>query len=126
MSCIAPFHFPLNLVAHKIAPAIATGCSWVLKPASTTPLSALLLGELLLLSSPGNPMMPPEGFSIVPCHRHVGQVLIQDDRYKLVTFTGSSQVGFHQVKPNAGKKSVVLECGGTAFCIIHDMEHLAA
>ena len=70
--------------------------------------------------------MPPEGFSIVPCHRHVGQVLIQDDRYKLVTFTGSSEVGFHQVKPNAGKKSVVLECGGTAFCIIHDIEHIAA
>ena len=123
ISCIAPFNFPLNLVAHKIAPAIAAGCSFVLKPASKTPLSALLLGELLV--STRNPTMPKEGFSIVPCHRDVGNVLIHDDRYKLVTFTGSSEVGFHHVKPNAGKKPVVLECGGTAYCIINDIEHIA-
>jgi acyl-CoA reductase-like NAD-dependent aldehyde dehydrogenase len=123
ISCITPFNFPLNLVAHKIAPAIATGCSFVLKPANTTPLSALLLGELL--TSTNNPNMPKEGFSIVPCHLDVGHTLIQDDRYKLVTFTGSSDVGFRHIKPNAGKKPVILECGGTAYCIVHDIQHIA-
>lgn len=108
---------PLNLVAHKVAPAIAAGCPFVLKPASMTPLGALLLGEILA----SDPNMPPEGFSILPCSRQAGNLLTTDERYKLMSFTGSPDVGF-ALKAKAGKKPVILELGGNAFCMIDDLE----
>lgn len=117
VSLISPFNFPLNLAAHKIAPAIAAGCPFVLKPASMTPLGALLLGEILAADS----NMPPEGFSILPCSRQAGNILTTDERYKLMSFTGSPEVGF-ALKAKAGKKPVILELGGNAFCLIDDLE----
>jgi acyl-CoA reductase-like NAD-dependent aldehyde dehydrogenase len=116
VSLISPFNFPLNLAAHKVAPAIAAGCPFVLKPASKTPLGALLLGEILAADD----NMPPEGFSILPCSREAGNLLTTDDRYKLMSFTGSPKVGF-ALKSKAGKKAVILELGGNAFCIIDDL-----
>ncbi|MCS7074367.1 MAG: aldehyde dehydrogenase family protein, partial [Bacteroidia bacterium] len=98
---ISPFNFPLNLVAHKVAPAIATGNSFVLKPASKTPLTALLLAEVLVES--GFPY-----FSVVPCSRKLGQKLVEDSRFQLLSFTGSPEVGW-QMKADAGKKKVILE-----------------
>lgn len=117
VSLISPFNFPLNLAAHKIAPAIAAGCPFVLKPASMTPLGALLLGDILSK----DPNMPPEGFSILPCTRKAGTILTTDDRYKLMSFTGSPDVGF-ALKAKAGKKPVILELGGNAFCLIDDID----
>lgn len=116
VSLISPFNFPLNLAAHKIAPAIAAGCPFVLKPASKTPLGALLIGEILAADD----NMPPEGFSILPCSRKAGDKLTTDDRYKLMSFTGSPEVGF-ALKKKAGKKPVILELGGNAFCIVDDL-----
>ena len=111
-SLIAPFNFPLNLVAHKIGPAIAAGCPWVLKPASATPISALILGEVLAETE-----WPKEGFSILPCSRDGADAFTTDDRLKLLSFTGSAEVGW-ALKARAGKKHVVLELGGNAACIV--------
>lgn len=111
------FVFAFNLAAHKVAPAIAAGCPFVLKPASNTPLGALLIGEILA----NDPNMPPEGFSILPCSREAGNLLTTDDRYKLMSFTGSPGVGY-ALKAIAGKKPVVLELGGNAACIIDDLD----
>lgn len=104
VSLISPFNFPLNLAAHKVAPAIAAGCPFVLKPASKTPLGALLIGDILAK----DPNMPPEGFSILPCSRAAGDLLTTDDRFKLMSFTGSPAVGY-ALKNKASKKPVVLE-----------------
>ena len=117
VSLIAPFNFPLNLSAHKVAPAIAAGCPFVLKPASNTPLGALLIGDILA----NDPNMPPEGFSILPCTREAGNLLTTDERFKLMSFTGSPDVGF-ALKNKAGKKPVVLELGGNAACIVDDLD----
>jgi len=111
---ISPFNFPLNLVAHKVAPALAAGCSIVLKPASRTPLTALTLAEILEEAG-----LPPGGLSVLPCSRMVGDLLVQDDRFKALSFTGSPEVGF-ALKAKAGKKPVVLELGGNAGVIVHD------
>ncbi len=108
VAAISPFNFPLNLVAHKVGPAMAAGCSIVLKPASKTPLTALLLAELVEASG-----WPKEGFSVVPCKREVGQKMVEDERFKLLSFTGSPVVGW-KMKEKAGKKRVVLELGGNA------------
>jgi len=116
VSLISPFNFPLNLAAHKVAPAIAAGCPFVLKPASTTPLGALLIGEILSK----DPNMPPEGFSILPCSRAAGNLLTTDDRFKLMSFTGSPGVGY-KLKNQSGKKPVVLELGGNAACVVDDL-----
>lgn len=114
-SFITPFNFPLNLVAHKIAPAIATGCAFILKPASKTPLGALMIGEILSQSD-----LPTGAFSILPCGRDGAQRFTTDERLKLLSFTGSSDVGW-QLKADAGKKSVILELGGNAACLVdHD------
>ncbi|MBR9980216.1 MAG: aldehyde dehydrogenase family protein, partial [Desulfatitalea sp.] len=86
---ISPFNFPLNLVAHKVAPAIAAGCPFVLKPASATPVGALIIGEVL--SQTG---LPEGAFSILPCPRDGADQLISDDRLKLLSFTGSDAVGW--------------------------------
>lgn len=111
-SFISPFNFPLNLTAHKVAPALAVGCPFVLKPASLAPLGALLIGEVLA------ELDLPEGtFSILPCHREGADLFSSDERLKLLSFTGSPTVGW-ALKARAGKKKVVLELGGNAACIV--------
>lgn len=109
---ISPFNFPLNLVAHKVAPAIAVGCPWVLKPASYTPVSALVLGEILAETA-----LPLGAFSILPCTREAADALTTDERLKLLSFTGSPEAGW-KMKARAGRKKVVLELGGNAACIV--------
>lgn len=111
-SFISPFNFPLNLVAHKVAPAIAAGCPWILKPASKTPVSALLIGEVLAETA-----LPPGSFSILPCAREGAELFTTDPRIKFLSFTGSPEVGW-QLKEKAGKKKVTLELGGNAACIV--------
>ncbi|MBL4630923.1 MAG: aldehyde dehydrogenase family protein [Paraglaciecola sp.] len=111
-SFIPPFNFPLNLAAHKVAPAIATGCAFVLKPASRTPLGALIIGEILAETA-----LPKGAFSILPCSRDGAGLFTTDDRFKLLSFTGSPQVGW-ELKAKAGKKPVVLELGGNAACVV--------
>lgn len=111
-SFISPFNFPLNLAAHKIAPAIAAGCPFVLKPASRTPVGALLIGEVLSQLD-----LPAGAFSILPCRREAADAFTTDDRLKLLSFTGSPEVGW-DLKARAGKKKVVLELGGNAACVV--------
>ena len=111
-SFISPFNFPLNLAAHKVAPAIAVGCPFVLKPASRTPIGALIIGEILAETD-----LPKGAFSILPCRRDGADLFTTDDRLKLLSFTGSPGVGW-ALKANAGKKKVVLELGGNAACIV--------
>ncbi|QDT07957.1 Sulfoacetaldehyde dehydrogenase [Rubripirellula lacrimiformis] len=111
-SFISPFNFPLNLAAHKIAPAIAVGCPFVLKPASRTPIGALMIGEILAETD-----LPAGAFSILPCSRDGADLFTTDDRLKLLSFTGSPDVGW-RLKSKAGKKKVVLELGGNAACIV--------
>ena len=116
-SFISPFNFPLNLTAHKVAPALATGCPFVLKPASRTPIGALIIGEILAETD-----LPEGAFSILPCSRDGADLFTTDERLKLLSFTGSPQVGW-ELKKNAGKKKVVLELGGNAACILdHDTD----
>lgn len=116
---ISPFNFPLNLAAHKIAPAIAVGNTFVLKPASLTPLGALAIGEVLAETS-----LPPGAFSILPCRREEADLLITDERLKLLSFTGSAESGW-DLKARAGKKKVSLELGGNAACIVEADADLA-
>ena len=111
-SLISPFNFPLNLAAHKIAPAIAVGCPFVMKPASRTPLGALIMGEVLAETD-----LPKGAFSILPAHREGADLFTEDDRLKLLSFTGSPDVGW-ALKAKAGKKKVVLELGGNAAVIV--------
>lgn len=113
-SFIAPFNFPLNLVAHKVAPAIAVGCPFVLKPASLTPVGALILGGILAETD-----LPPGAFSILPCPREGADLFSTDPRVKLLSFTGSPDVGW-ALKAKAGRKKVVLELGGNAACIVDE------
>jgi len=117
-SFISPFNFPLNLVAHKIAPAIAVGNPWVLKPASWTPVSALILGEILAETD-----LPEGSFSILPCSRDGADRLTTDERIKLLSFTGSPEVGW-DLKAKAGKKKIVLELGGNAACLVDESADL--
>lgn len=109
---ITPFNFPMNLVAHKVAPAIAAGCPWVLKPASATPVGALILGEILAETN-----LPAGSFSILPCGGDDAEPLVTDERIKLLSFTGSPEVGW-DLKARAGRKRVTLELGGNAACIV--------
>lgn len=111
-SFISPFNFPLNLAAHKVAPAIAAGCPFVLKPASRTPIGALIIGETLAETD-----LPKGAFSILPCRRDGAELFTTDERLKLLSFTGSPDVGW-ALKSRAGKKKVVLELGGNAACIV--------
>lgn len=111
-SFISPFNFPLNLAAHKVAPAIAAGCTFVLKPASRTPLGAIIMGEVLAETE-----LPEGAFSILPCSRDGADLFTTDDRFKLLSFTGSPDVGW-DLKARAGKKPVILELGGNAACIV--------
>ena len=113
-SFIAPFNFPLNLVAHKVAPALAVGCPFVLKPASLTPIGALIIGEILAETD-----LPAGAFSVLPCRREGANLFTEDDRLKLLSFTGSPGVGW-ALKAKAGKKKVVLELGGNAAVIVDE------
>jgi acyl-CoA reductase-like NAD-dependent aldehyde dehydrogenase len=111
-SFISPFNFPLNLAAHKVAPAIAAGCPFVLKPASVTPVGALIIGEVLAETD-----LPEGAFSILPARRDGAGLFTTDERLKLLSFTGSPEVGW-DLKARAGKKKVVLELGGNAAVIV--------
>lgn len=113
-SFISPFNFPLNLAAHKVAPALAVGCPFVLKPASLTPIGALVIGEVLAETD-----LPKGAFSILPCAREGAARFTEDDRLKLLSFTGSPGVGW-DLKAKAGKKPVVLELGGNAAVIVDE------
>lgn len=120
-SLISPFNFPLNLAAHKIAPAIAAGCTFVMKPASLTPLGALIIGEVLAECD----ILPEGAFSILPAHRDGADLFTTDERLKLLSFTGSPAVGW-ALKAKAGKKKVILELGGNAAVIVDrdaDLDH---
>jgi glyceraldehyde-3-phosphate dehydrogenase (NADP+) len=122
IAAITPFNFPLNLVAHKLAPAIAAGCPVVLKPAPQTPLSALRLAKMITDAG-----LPPGALSVLPMPNEVAAKLVTDDRLKVLSFTGSAQVGW-ELKAKAGKKKVVLELGGNAAVIIEpdtDLGHAA-
>lgn len=115
---IAPFNFPLNLAVHKIAPAIAAGCPIILKPSSTTPLSTLLLAQIIDETN-----LPEGSVSILPMDRETGNRLVTDPRIALLSFTGSPEVGW-KMKADAGKKKVVLELGGNAGVIVTDTADL--
>ena len=112
VAAISPFNFPLNLVAHKLAPAFAVGAPVVLKPPPQCPLTAFALGELCDEAG-----LPPEALSIVHCEPAVAQRMVEDDRMKVLSFTGSDTVGW-KLKTAAGKKQVLLELGGNAPCVI--------
>jgi acyl-CoA reductase-like NAD-dependent aldehyde dehydrogenase len=109
---ITPWNFPLNLVAHKIAPAIACGCPFVLKPASATPIGALTLAEILAETE-----LPEGAFSVLPLKSSDADALVEDERIKKLSFTGSTKVGW-ELRDRARKKHVTLELGGNAACIV--------
>src|SRR5918992_720928 len=113
VGAISPFNFPLNLVAHKLAPALAAGCAVVLKPASQTPLSALLLAELETEAG-----LPPGWLNVlVGPAAELGDVLVQDERVRLITFTGSAEVGW-KLAARAPRKRVTLELGNATPVIV--------
>jgi acyl-CoA reductase-like NAD-dependent aldehyde dehydrogenase len=117
VALITPFNFPLNLAAHKVAPALACGCPFVLKPASYTPIGALIIGEILAETD-----LPKGAFSILPCRGAAAEPLATDDRFKVLSFTGSPDVGW-ALKAKAGRKKVSLELGGNAAVILdHDTD----
>src|SRR5450755_601425 len=111
---VTPFNFPLNLVAHKLAPAMAAGCPIVLKPAPQTPFTALALGEVILKAG-----WPAEALAVLPLkNEDTAWLAEREDRLKLVSFTGSAAVGWN-LKAKSGKKRVALELGGNAAMILH-------
>ncbi len=109
---ITPFNFPLNLVSHKVGPAFAAGNTIIIKPASATPITAILLGEIVADSG-----LPKGAFSVLPMSATLGEELVADDRFRMASFTGSPKVGWH-LKAVAGRKKVTLELGGNAGCVI--------
>jgi acyl-CoA reductase-like NAD-dependent aldehyde dehydrogenase len=113
IAAITPFNFPLNLIAHKVAPCIATNNTMVVKPASKTPMTALLLAEVLAGAG-----LPAGQVNVVTCDNAAAAPLIHDERVKKVTFTGSPAVGW-QLKQQCGKKRITLELGGNAGVIVH-------
>jgi acyl-CoA reductase-like NAD-dependent aldehyde dehydrogenase len=111
---ITPFNFPLNLVAHKAAPAIAAGCPILIKPSPQTPFTALALGEVILKAG-----WPEEALAVMPLsNADTAWLAEKEDRIKLVSFTGSAKVGW-ELKAHSGRKRVLLELGGNAALIIH-------
>ena len=121
---ITPFNFPLNLVAHKLAPAMAAGCPVILKPAPQTPFTALALGEVILKAG-----WPQEALAVLTLNNSDTAWLAEkEDRVKLVSFTGSAKVGW-ELKAHSGRKRVLLELGGNAALIVHgdwpDLEEAA-
>ncbi len=111
---ITPFNFPLNLVAHKVAPAVASGNPILIKPAPQTPLTALRLGQILVDAG-----WPGGAISVLPCTNEVTAKLVADDGPSMLSFTGSAAVGW-QLKAQAGKKRVTLELGGNAAVLVHE------
>lgn len=111
---ITPFNYPVNLACHKIGPAIASGNSMILKPAERTPLSSVLLTELVLEAG-----YPPEAFNMVNCWGHKAEKMVTDPRIAMLSFTGSASVGW-MLKGKAGQKRVALELGGNAGLIVHE------
>ena len=109
---ISPFNFPLNLALHKIAPALAAGCSVILKPSLFTPLTALALASLCKRIG-----LPPGVLNVVVCRNEEVELMLKDDRIKMLSFTGSADVGWN-LKSKAGKKKVILELGGNAAVIV--------
>ena len=120
VAAISPFNFPLNLVAHKLAPAFAAGCPVVLKPASQTPMSALCLAEIC-----NDAGLPKGALSVLPMERGCADALVTDPRVKILSFTGSPDVGW-DMKARAGKKKVVLELGGNAAVLVQKSSDLKA
>jgi glyceraldehyde-3-phosphate dehydrogenase (NADP+) len=120
VAAISPFNFPLNLSAHKLAPAVAAGNPIVLKPASKTPISAVRLGHYLVQAG-----VPEGAVSVLPLSRQDGDRMVGDDRFKLLTFTGSSAVGW-DMKRRAGRKRVLLELGGNAGVIVDETADVEA
>jgi acyl-CoA reductase-like NAD-dependent aldehyde dehydrogenase len=115
---ITPFNFPLNLVAHKVAPAIAAACPMILKPASSTPLSALELARIIDMSP-----LPKGALSVLPMSHGVSAPLIEDERIKKISFTGSPQVGW-KMKSECGRKRITLELGGNAAAVVAQSANL--
>ena len=119
---ITPFNFPFNLMAHKVGPALAAGNPIIIKPASKTPITALLLAEIYDRAG-----LPPGGFQVLPSPPALAEQAVADDRLKALSFTGSAAVGWH-LKNVAGRKKVILELGGNAACIVDagaDLKHAA-
>jgi glyceraldehyde-3-phosphate dehydrogenase (NADP+) len=119
---ISPFNFPLNLVSHKVAPALAAGNPILLRPASQTPIAALKLGEIVYAAG-----WPADAFAVLPCSTETARPLVEDDRIKKLSFTGSPEVGW-ALKQRAGRKRVTLELGGNAAVIVNedaDVEYAA-
>jgi glyceraldehyde-3-phosphate dehydrogenase (NADP+) len=114
VSGISSFNFPLNLVSHKLAPAIAAGCPFILKPATQTPLSSLILAEIVHASG-----LEAGAFSVVTASSKDASALVEDPRIRKLTFTGSPQVGW-ELKARCGRKKITLELGGNAAAIIHE------
>lgn len=122
VAAITPFNFPLNLVAHKVAPAIAAGCSMVQKPSPHTPLCSLMLAQLVEQAG-----WPAGALNVLSLSNEDARKMARDERFKLLSFTGSAAVGW-ELKRDAGKKRVTLELGGNAACIVHsdaDLDHAA-
>jgi len=115
---ITPFNFPLNLVAHKLAPAFAAGCTIVIKPAPQTPLCALLLAEAAQEAG-----APAGSLSVLPCSNAQAEAMVRDERFRMLSFTGSTTVGW-KLKSLAGHKRVALELGGNAGVIVHSDANL--
>ena len=119
---IGPFNFPMNLVAHKVAPAFAAGNPIVIKPASQTPLTSLILAEIVMEAG-----WPKGGFSVLPTPSSLAEIMVKDDRFKMLSFTGSPGVGW-RLKNSAGTKKIALELGGNAGVVVHhdaDLEDAA-
>lgn len=110
---ITPFNFPLNLVSHKVAPAIAGGNAIIIKPSPKTPITALKLADILLQAG-----YPAELLSVVPCSNPLAEQMAQSEIINLLSFTGSAKVGWH-LKSTVGKKRVLLELGGNAAAYVH-------
>jgi aldehyde dehydrogenase (NAD+) len=120
---ITPFNFPLNLVAHKVAPALAVGAPIVVKPASATPVGALRLAELFAETE-----LPKGMYQVLPVRSNVADRMAHDPRFKKISFTGSAEIGWH-LKGLDPRKRVTLELGGNAAVIVHsdaDLDHAAA
>jgi acyl-CoA reductase-like NAD-dependent aldehyde dehydrogenase len=116
---ITPFNFPLNLVSHKVAPALAAGNTIVIRPASAAPLSALLLGEIVAGCG-----WPQGALSVLPCSTSLGEAMVRDERFRMLTFTGSPEVGWY-LKSIAGRKRVTLELGGNAATVVDETADVA-
>ncbi len=114
IAAIIPYNWPFNLAAHKLAPALAVGCSLLVKPATATPLSTLMLGRILMDAG-----LPKGVLSVLPCPAALAQKWVEDDRVAMLSFTGSPEVGW-RLKSIAGRKKVSLELGGNAAMVVHE------